>query len=103
MKKLYSLFFIAISSLSFGQVFTAPAYDFASVTTTSGSTDPSPTPSVNGVNFGSFTAVNPTVSGAYNSSASGRFSFANQPIGATNGVNTYATMTGALDPTVTSK
>jgi len=99
MKKIYSLLFIALTSASFGQVFTAPAYDFASVTTSSGATDPTPVPGVPGVSFGSFTAFN-GVTAPTNSNAGSRFSFTNQPLGATNGVNTYATMTGALDPTI---
>ena len=98
MKKLNTLLFIAFTSISFAQVFTG-TYDFASVTTTSGATDPSPVPTVAGLTFGSFTAVN-TTTPPTNSSATTRFSFVNQPLGATNADNVYANLTGSLDANV---
>lgn len=97
MKKIYSLLFLSLTTLGFAQgPFTAPAYDFAGVTTTSGANDPSTPPSVPGINFGSFTAVN-TVTAPTNSTAAGRFSFINQPLGATNGDDNYANLTGTLN------
>ena len=92
MKKLYTLFFIATCTLSFGQVFTAN-YDFAGVTATSGLIDPTPVPTAAGMTFGSFTASNPS---STNSTASARFSFDNQPQGATNADNVYANLAGSL-------
>jgi hypothetical protein len=97
MKKLYTLLFISFASISFAQVFTA-TYDFAGVTATSGATDPTPVPTVAGLTFGNFTAVN-TVSPPTNSAAASRFAFANQPLGAANGDNIYANYGGALSTT----
>lgn len=71
--------------------FTA-TFDFAGVTTTSGTTDPSTVPAATGLTFGSFTAVG---LGA-NSSGSGRFSFTGWPLGATNSSDVF---TGAIDLT----
>lgn len=99
MKKLYTLFLITISCLSFGQGPFTATYDFASVTTTTGATDPTPVPVVSGLTLGSFNAVN-TTTPPTNSAGAGRFAFANQPLGATNGDNTYTNYTGALDPTI---
>lgn len=93
MKKLYFLASLLIATFSFGQAFTG-TYDFASVTQTSGATDPTAVPTATGVTFGSFSAVNGTTAPT-NSSGAGRFSFANQPVGATNAND--ATFTGAID------
>jgi len=49
--------------------------------------------------LGSFNAVN-TTTPPTNSAGAGRFAFANQPLGAANGDNTYTNYTGALDPTI---
>ncbi len=99
MKKIYFLSLLFVGSLSFGQVFNA-TYDFALVTATSGTTDPSLVPSTTGMSFGSFSAVNPTATPPYNSTGTGRFSFVSQPTGATTAIDTYSTLTGALDPTI---
>jgi len=102
MKKLYTLALLALTTVSFGQAFTA-TYDFAGITaaSTQGLTDPTPVPTAAGVTFGSFHVVNPnlapTVTG---SSGAGRFSFPNQPLGATNAVDTYASLTGTLSTAV---
>ena len=72
------------------QNFTA-LYDFANVTNASGRTDPSPTPTVAGTTFSSFTATS-TLSA--NSSGAGRFSFSLWDLGAVNGNNTF---TGAIN------
>lgn len=99
MKKLYTLLLITISSLSFGQGPFTATYDFASVTTTSGATDPTPVPVVSGMTFGSFSAVN-TTTPPTNSNAASRFSFVNQPLGATNNNDSYASLTGSLDANI---
>jgi hypothetical protein len=97
MKKLYTLLFLAVVSMSFGQAFTA-TYDFAGASTTSGLTDPSPVPTATGVTFGSFHVVNPNLGvGVMGSSGAGRFSFPNQPLGATNGNDDYFANTGSID------
>ncbi|MBF0693806.1 MAG: T9SS type A sorting domain-containing protein [Flavobacterium sp.] len=97
MKKLYFLAFsFLVTSLSFGQAFTA-TYDFAGVTNTSGMTDPTPVPNITGLTFGSFTVANPDAS--LNSTGSGRFSFGNQPLGGVPGNDTYAAHTGTIDLT----
>ncbi|MGE3657816.1 MAG: VCBS domain-containing protein, partial [Mycolicibacterium sp.] len=67
-------------------------FNFASVTSTSGSTDPTPPPSVPGATFSSFTATGVST----NPNASARFSFTSQPVGATHGSNTF---TGSLNTT----
>lgn len=93
MKKLYLLFFIFLTSLSFGQVFSS-IYDFSDVTTSSGKIDPTPVPTAPGVTFGSFKAVNLV---ALNSSTNSKFSFTNQPTGAINANNSYSSLTGSID------
>lgn len=60
-------------------------FDFASVTTTSGATDPTTLPTVEGLTFTSFKAVGV---GA-NSSGTGRFSFSDWALGATNGSDVF--------------
>ena len=99
MKKLYTLLLITISGLSFGQGPFTATYDFASVTTTSGAIDPTPAPVVSGLTLGSFSAVN-TTTPPTNSAGAGRFAFANQPLGATNGDNVFANYTGVLDQNI---
>jgi len=70
-------------------------YSFAAVTASTGLVDPTPTPTVTGLTFGSFSAAGTgTVT---NPNAGGRFSFTNWGLGSTNAINTYSTMTGALD------
>lgn len=99
MKKLYTLLSaVAISAAVNAQDFTA-TYDFAGVTQTSGTTDPSPVPTATNLTFSSFTAVNPAVTENYNSSGPGRFSFNTQALGATNASDDYATLSGAIDLT----
>lgn len=72
-----------------GGAFSA-VYDFAGVTSSSGTADPTPVPTVEGLSFGSFKAVGVSS----NSSASGRFSFSTWPAGATNGSDVF---TGSAD------
>src|SRR3989442_1169528 len=94
MKKKFILLFVivAVSIYASAQSFTA-VYTFDSVKTTSGITDPSPVPTATGVVFGSFTAngvsSNPT--------STARFSFKTWGLGALNGNNVYANLTGSLN------
>lgn len=67
-------------------------YGFADVNSSSGNADPSPTPTVKGLVFGSFVAMGTPA----NSNATGRFSFTDWPLGAMDGVDSYAMFTGAL-------
>lgn len=79
-----------------GQAFSA-TYLFGSAGNTTGRTDPTPSPVVSGVTFGSFTAVaptgNPNMLGA-NPNAAQRFSFQGWPAGATNGSDVF---TGSIN------
>ena len=95
MKKIFALV-IAMCGFIFAnaQAFTG-TYTFASVTTTSGTTDPTPPPTATGLTFGSFTAVG---TNSPNPNANGRFSFVNWPTGATNANDNYSSLTGSLDP-----
>ena len=93
MKKLYTLLFITLASASFAQGPFTGTYTFASVTNSTGLTDPTPVPTTAGMTFGSFIGVNPA---ALNSTAGGRFSLDNQPNGGLSGDNTYAAYTGTL-------
>jgi hypothetical protein len=69
-------------------------YNFAAITTSTGVSDPTPLPVVNGLTFGSFKAI-----GTHTSpSAAGRFSFTKWPIGGVNSVDTYSSFTGSLSP-----
>jgi len=91
MKKLLLLCFTMLLTASlFAQSFSG-TYNFASVSTTSGKTDPSAVPTATGLIFGSFTA-NGAVS--TNPNAAGRFSFTSQSTGATNSSDVF---TGAID------
>jgi len=72
--------------------FTA-TYAFGSVTTSSGTIDPTPPPAVTGVTFGSFSAVGYTG----NPNASGRFSWTSSEIGGINGDDNFADFTGSLN------
>ena len=73
-----------LSMRGMAQNFTA-TYAFGSVTTTSGTTDPTPVPTATGVIFGSFSAVGASA----NPNAGGRFSFTNWPLGATNSSDVF--------------
>lgn len=95
MKKFYTLSFILLVSLSFGQAFTA-TYDFASIpaNSTNGLTDPTPPPTVTGLTFNTFRALNSD--NTLNSTGAGRFSYINQPTGAVASSDVYANHTGVL-------
>lgn len=98
MKKLYLLTFILAFNLNKAQgVFTNALYTFAGVTTSNGSTDITPPPTVAGITFGSFTAWNNGALSTANSGGSQRFSFSNQPSGATDAQNDYSTLTGSVN------
>jgi hypothetical protein len=75
---------ILITEVAKGQAFNG-TYPFTSVTTTSGTTDPTAVPTATGVTFGSFTAVGTPA----NPSTGGRFSFITNPLGATNGSDVF--------------
>lgn len=101
MKKIYFIGTLLVTFLSFGQAFTA-TYDFSGIpaSATNGTTDPTAPPVVSGLSFGSFTAVVPSTPTTFTGSGgTGRFSYPNQPLGATNGDNVYANLTGAIDLT----
>ncbi|RZL10257.1 MAG: hypothetical protein EOO62_13275, partial [Hymenobacter sp.] len=77
--------------LGLGQTFTG-TYPFTGVTSSTGTTDPTPVPTATGVTFGSFSAVGtPT-----NPNATGRFSFTSWPVGATDNSDSFSA-NGAVD------
>ena len=98
MRKFFKLSLLILSLLfkislsGFGQSFSA-TYSFASVTTSSGLTDPTAVPTATGATFGSFAAVGQTTT---NPNATGRFSFTGQPTGATTGSDIF---TGSISTT----
>ena len=94
-KKLLTTALVSSALFMGAQSFTAN-YSFASISTTSGLIDPTPSPTATGLTFGSFSAAGTgTVT---NPNASGRFSFTNWSIGSTSlTASTYSTMTGSLD------
>jgi len=73
--------------------FTA-TYDFAQVTTSSGTTDPTPPPTASGATFGAFSATGYTG----NPNASSRFSWTSNPLGGVNSSDDFSQFTGSLDP-----
>ena len=79
-----SLLGILSVKVALGQPFSG-TYNFASVTTTSGTNDPTTPPTATGVTFGNFSAVGLSAS----SNATGRFSFTGNPTGATNGSDVF--------------
>ncbi|MGZ3899481.1 MAG: T9SS type A sorting domain-containing protein [Bacteroidia bacterium] len=95
MKKLFlaalALCAINISAQSFSAMY--PFTSVVSGTANTGTVDPTPTPTANGLSFGSFTAVGTPTSPA----ASGAFAFSSWPTGATNADD--VTFTGSLSPT----
>ena len=91
--KLPILLLSLIASISgIAQAFTLN-YNFANVTTTSGRTDPTPTPKASGLVADSFRAVGAL---STNAVSGGRFNFSQWPTGATSSSNSF---TGYLDPT----
>lgn len=85
---------IMLSTVAKAQTFSV-TYDFANVSTSSGTLDPTPTPTAIGVTFGAFSARGTPA----NPNAGGRFSFTNWPLGSVNGATSVSSMTGALVPT----
>ena len=85
---------LAVASAG-AQAFTA-TYDFLQVSTTSGTTDPTPPPTAPGVTFGSFTSAG----ASSNPNAGGRFSFTAQPLGGVNASDDFTQFTGSLNLTV---
>jgi len=92
-QKLLIIAFLCSTFISNSQNFSL-SYPFSLVTTSSGLIDPTPTPTAVGVTSGSFTAVGTP---SANPNAGSRFSFVGWPNGSTNGINTYSTMTGAIN------
>lgn len=82
----------AITSQSPAQSFVA-TYDFAQVTSTSGTTDPTPPPTAAGVTFGAFTSTGASA----NPNAGVRFSYQAQPQGGVNGSDDFSQFTGSLN------
>lgn len=94
MKKLYfTLFIFALISQKIDAQNFAGLYTFANVTTTSGLIDPTPVPTATGLTFGSFSAVGTPA----NPNAGTRFSFQTWPLGATDAIDTYNTLTGSIN------
>ena len=91
-KTVLSLFLISVTSFLSAQSFSA-LYDFALVTNTTGLIDPTPVPAVSNANMGSFSAVGTST----NPNANGIFYFSGFPIGATNSVTAYSSMTGSIN------
>ena len=95
-KHLLSISILFLGLNGFSQSFNV-MYDFSSVssgTSNTGTTDPTPPPTAPGVTFGSFMAVGTPTS----TSASGVFAFSGWDATITNGNDTYATYTGAINP-----
>lgn len=92
-KKILSIAFVCAGLIAHSQSFTL-TYPFSAVTASTGVIDPTPTPTAVGITSGSFTAVGTPSS---NPNAGGRFSFVGWPNGATTTVDTYSTMTGAIN------
>ena len=79
----------AFGAKSYAQAISA-IYPFTSVSTSSGTTDPTAVPTSTGVTFGSFSATGTPA----NPNASGRFSFQAWPTGATDGSNVFTGSVG---------
>jgi hypothetical protein len=80
-----------ITLTTLGNGFFAATYTFDSVKTTSGLTDPSPLPTVNGISFGAFSGVGAGAPTA-NSTAAFRFSLTDWSTGATNGSDVFTSV-----------
>ncbi|MBL7732818.1 MAG: hypothetical protein JNM88_16700, partial [Chitinophagaceae bacterium] len=85
MRKVYVLILLVLINAGIANAQFTATYDFANVTTTSGTTDPTPVPVVSGLTFGSFTATGTPA----NPNAGGRFSFTDWSLGATNGSDVF--------------
>ncbi|MCW3084445.1 MAG: hypothetical protein JWP12_1811 [Bacteroidetes bacterium] len=70
-------------------------YKFDSVTTTSGTTDPTPLTTTDNVVMGGFSAIGVSA----NPTANGRFEYSNWGTGAADGATTYASLTGTVNTT----
>ncbi len=88
--------FTLLSTGCLAQTFSV-TYDFNNVNSSSGRIDPTPVPIVEGVTFGSFTAIAPTGNPntlSLSPNASGRFSFTGWPGGGSNNSDNF---TGAIN------
>jgi hypothetical protein len=95
-KKLLLNALIFTGLLASAQTTFTVTYDFAATTTVSGTTDPTPSPTVTGITCGSFVAVGTP---STNPNAGGRFSFVGWPVGGVAGATTYSSMTGSISTT----
>ncbi len=88
---------IALTVLTAAQTLAQSAftatYDFAQVTSGSGTTDPTPPPIVAGLTFGLFTSTGASA----NPNASSRFSFTSQPLGGVASSDDFSQFTGSLN------
>lgn len=95
MNKLFFFFVLTFFNVIISaQTFTV-SYGFANVTTSSGSIDPTPIPTITGLQFSAFSANGVSS----NPNATARFTFTNWPNGSTNTIDTYSTFTGVFTPT----
>jgi len=85
-----------ISFTTLGSGFFSATYPFDAVTATSGLTDPTPSPVVAGLNFGSFTAV-AVGAPTFNPTTGFRFVFTDWTLGATNGSDVFTAATDSTD------
>ena len=92
-KKLFSIALICSAFIANSQNFSL-VYPFTAVTPSTGLTDPTLVPTAIGITSGSFSAVGTP---SANPNASFRFSFVGWPNGAITTVDTYSTMTGAIN------
>lgn len=93
MKKLTLIISVLMICFSAKAQIFSGTYPFDSVKATSGLIDPTPLPTATGVTFGSFSATGTPA----NPNAAGRFSFTNWALGATDGDNVYANLTGSVN------
>ena len=82
-----------VSFTTLGSGSFAATYTFDAVTTTSGTTDPTPVPTVAGVTFGAFSAVGASA----NPNAGFRFTFTSWTLGATTGSDVFTSTIDSTD------
>ena len=95
MIKNFSFLFLTFFSFFIDSQTILSSYGFSGIANGTGTIDPTPLNSVAGLTTTAFSAVGVSS----NPNASGRFSFINWPLGATNGVDSYTAFTGVLTPT----
>lgn len=95
MIKNFSFLFLTFFSFFIDSQTILSSYGFSGIANGTGTIDPTPLNSAAGLTTTAFSANGVSS----NPNASGRFSFINWPLGATNGVDSYTTFTGVLTPT----